>query len=268
MSTIERVYIESNCNFAYQLRWGLTIFWQKSVDEKHWFEALVEHLAPQGIRILSWRWKRANVSQFSLSTVPIVSPSCIIEQVRECLQSICERISPSSLRTRFAIRSFGTQERKIVEAYVAKQPSHHPMASASAQELFESLVFKDTKVDLSISRNANGGIYWYNLHVALVNTERWRCANREWLVATRDAIVRTSTKKRWQLSCLALLADHLHFSIGCSLEESPSQVVLSVMNNIAWMHGMKPVLCYSAFMGTFGEYDQRSVLGRQRGMRE
>jgi hypothetical protein len=122
MSTIEPVYIESNCNFAFQLRWGLTIFWQKSVDEKYWFEALVEHLAPQGIRILSWRSKRANVSLFSLSTVPIVSPSCIVEQVREHLQSICERISPSSLRTRFASRSFGTHEWKIVEAYVAKQP--------------------------------------------------------------------------------------------------------------------------------------------------
>ena len=139
------------------------------------------------------------------------------------------------------------------------------MASASTQELFESLVFKDAKVDLSIARNVNGGIYWYNLHVALVNIGRWRCANREWLVATQGAIARTSTKKRWQLSVLSLVADHLHFSIGCSLEESPSQVVLSFMNNIAWMHGMKPVLCYSAFIGTFGEYDQRSVVGRQRG---
>ena len=165
MPKIEPIYIFSECNFAFQLRWGLTIFWQKSIHEKHWF----------------------------------------------------------------------------------------------------TLVIENKSVDLSRAKHAQGGIYWYNLHLALVHFERWRCANRELLIATQDVMVGTCAKKGWQLSRLAIVPDHFHLAIGCSLDESPSDVVLSLMNNIAWVHGMKPVLCHSAFMGTFGEYDQRSVVGRQRG---
>ena len=265
MPKIEPIYIFSECNFAFQLRWGLTIFWQKSIHEKHWFTSLAEQLEPLGIRILSWRWKRANVSQFAVSTLPQISPAVVVRQIRNFLQRAIQDISPQALRSRYSIRSYGTQERKIIEAYVAKQPVHHPVASTTTQELFESLVIENKSVDLSRAKHAQGGIYWYNLHLALVHFERWRCANRELLIATQDVMVGTCAKKGWQLSRLAIVPDHFHLAIGCSLDESPSDVVLSLMNNIAWVHGMKPVLCHSAFMGTFGEYDQRSVVGRQRG---
>ena len=216
-----------------KLRWGLTIFWQKSADESHWYEALVESLADQGIRILSWRWKRTNVLQFAISTIPTMSPGRIVKSVREVLQSQIRNIPHAALRQRYAIRSFGTQERKIVEAYIANQPSHHPMATNTAQELFESLTLDDAHIDLSQPRHANGGIFWYNLHIAMVYFGRWRCTNREWLVTTQNAVVATSQKKQWRLSRLSLVADHLHFSVGCSLEDSPLEVVLSTMNNIA-----------------------------------
>jgi hypothetical protein len=149
MPAIEPIYIFSECNFAFQLRWGITIFWQKSVDEKHWFASVAEQLDPLGIRILSWQWKRAKVSQFAVSTLPQISPANVVSLLSEFLQDAIQEISPKALRSRFSIRSYGTQERKIIEAYVAKQPAHHPLASASSQELFESLVIENKSVDLS-----------------------------------------------------------------------------------------------------------------------
>jgi hypothetical protein len=146
MPSIEPIYIFSECNFAFQLRWGLTIFWQKSVDEKHWFAPVAE---PLEIRILSWRWKRAKVAQFAVSTLPQISPANVVSLLREFLQDAIQEISPKALRSRFSNRSYGTQEKKIIEAYVAKQPAHHPLASASSQELFESLVIENKSVDLS-----------------------------------------------------------------------------------------------------------------------
>ena len=263
MHSVEPIYTPSNCEFAFQLRWGLTIFWHTAVDENIWFEPLVSRLEPEGIRILSWRWMRTKVSQFGVSTLPHVSPERVVNLVQHNLQLATQDISANSLRPNFCIRSYGTQERKIVEAYVAKQPSHHPVASPSTQEFFESIVVENNNVDLSRAKRVRFGVYWFNLHIALVHLERWRCGKRDFVIATRDIVTKSCQKKSWQLSRLSLVPDHLHMSIGCSFQETPSDVVLSLMNNIAWVHDMKPLLCYSAFMGTFGEYDQRSVAGHR-----
>ncbi len=53
--------------------------------------------------------------------------------------------------------------------------------------------------------------------------------------------------------------------MSCGLESSPAEIVLAMMNNVDWVYEMKPVLCYSAFVGTFGEYDQRVVSGLRVG---
>jgi len=36
-------------------------------------------------------------------------------------------------------------------------------------------------------------------------------------------------------------------------------VVLKLMNNLAFVHSMKPVYQFSAYVATFGEYDQRAL---------
>ena len=262
MPAPEPIYTSVNCKFAFQLRWGVTIFWHSAVDELIWLEQLASQLACEGIRVLSWRWKRTNVSQFALSTLPHVSPARIVDLVQRNLQLITQDVSTRSLRPNFSIRSYGTQDRKVVEAYVAKQPLHHPVASPATQQFFESIVIENEDVDLSIAKRARFGVYWFNLHIVLVHLERWRCGNRDLVLATRDIVTKSCGKKNWQLSRLSLVPDHLHMAIGCSFQETPSEIVLSLMNNIAWVHGMKPLLCHSAFVGTFGEYDQRSVAGR------
>ena len=43
--------------------------------------------------------------------------------------------------------------------------------------------------------------------------------------------------------------------LGCDLEESPEQVVLGYMNNLAYACGMKPVFRSSYYVGTLSEYD-------------
>ena len=48
-------------------------------------------------------------------------------------------------------------------------------------------------------------------------------------------------------------------TMGCSLNESPEAVALAYLNNLAYAQGMKPVFCYSYYVGTFGEYDMDAV---------
>ena len=44
-----------------------------------------------------------------------------------------------------------------------------------------------------------------------------------------------------------------------TLEVSPLDVGLALLNNLAYVHGMRPVFQFGGFLGTFGEYDQRAV---------
>jgi hypothetical protein len=51
----------------------------------------------------------------------------------------------------------------------------------------------------------------------------------------------------------------IHLALGCGIEESPQNVALSYMNNIAYVHGMRSVLQFGCFMETVGEYDVGAV---------
>jgi hypothetical protein len=78
----------------------------------------------------------------------------------------------------------------------------------------------------------------------------------------RDMVLKASSSKRHLLSRAALLPDHLHITIRCKIDESPQEVALSYLNNLAFAQGMPPVFRFGYFVGTFGEYDLGMIRGR------
>ena len=67
-------------------------------------------------------------------------------------------------------------------------------------------------------------------------------------------------RKRERISCpAAVLPDQIHLTLGCDLAESPEQVALSHLNNLAFAVGMKALFEYGYWVGTFGEYDLGAV---------
>lgn len=261
MAQLAPIYTPDNCRFAYQLRWGVTIHWLQPISESVWLDALKLALEKDEIRILSWRWRNEQSTQFALSTLPTASPQFIAQRLKGRLHYAVRDVIPKALQPHFAIRSFGTQQREVIEAFIAKQPTKHRMAAERTQEIFEELVFVDSRVDLSQERNTKHASYWYNLHLVFVHEGRWRDVDADRLKCTQSVVLRCATKRGGRVSRCSILADHLHVSLGCELDCVPEEIALAMMNNIAWVYGMKPVLPYSAFVGTFGEYDQRSVKG-------
>ncbi len=69
-------------------------------------------------------------------------------------------------------------------------------------------------------------------------------------------ILGAAAKKRWRLSRIAILSNHYHILLGANVTESPARVALSIMNNLAYVQGMKPVLRFRYYAGTFGPYDR------------
>ena len=79
-------------------------------------------------------------------------------------------------------------------------------------------------------------------------------------------IVRACKKKDWSLSRTGLLSNHVHILLGAGVTESPQSVALSLMNNIAYVYDMKPILKFSYYAGTFGGYDRGVVRLHERGV--
>ena len=77
----------------------------------------------------------------------------------------------------------------------------------------------------------------------------------QFLVSTRprlspSEIVR-SLKGRWQY--------HIHVLLGAGVTDSPADIALSLMNNLAYVQGMRPAYRFSYYVGTFGPYDRNAV---------
>lgn len=52
-----------------------------------------------------------------------------------------------------------------------------------------------------------------------------------------------------------LVKGRLQLTLGCNVSESPAEVALSYMNNLAYACGMKRLFAFGFYVGTFGEYD-------------
>ena len=61
------------------------------------------------------------------------------------------------------------------------------------------------------------------------------------------------------MSRLGIVGNHLHALVTCAIGDNPRDVVLSLMNNLAYAHGMKRVFENSFYVGTFGPYDQQAI---------
>ncbi|MFO0087757.1 MAG: hypothetical protein ACK52L_17970 [Pirellula sp.] len=255
------IYLLENTKFAFQLRWGITVFWATPIDESLWIDKLRSTLEADNIRILSWRRLASEATQFVVSTTPTSSPSFIIHRLKGRLHYATKSYASKALRSHYAIRSFGTQEREIVENYIQGQTNHHRMATTKAQSIFEALRYQDDSIDLARERTTSHGTYWYNLHVVLVHAERWCDVKQSRLERVQQVLLQSGKNKSWEISRSSILADHLHVALGCGFDESPDSIALSMMNNVAWVYEMKPILQFSSFVGTFGEYDHRVIQG-------
>jgi REP element-mobilizing transposase RayT len=263
MSSLQPIYTLENCVFCCPLTWAVAVFWRTPVQEEAWFDSLYQSLEPDGIRLLGHRFTKPGVSQFAVSTQPSVAPRALIQRVKGRLQHVVRDQHPKALKRNFAVRSFGRVTRAIVEGYVEGQLKHHRFADQRTEQLLERCQILRPEVDLSKSRFTSHGIYWHNLHLVLVHQERWTELRPEVLATVRVMILKVTESKGYLLARAAILGDHMHLALGCPFEVAPADVALSFLNNLAFVHGMRPVFQFGAYVGTFGEYDQRVVMSKR-----
>lgn len=251
------IYTFENCRFAYQLNWSVALFWDSTaIDTQEWADQLRSVTQPDGVRILECHNKDEATSLFLVSSLPQVTPPQIIRSVKGRLQHLMRSMRPKAFKRNYSVRSVGSANQQVLEEYISGQVQKHPMADPRVQARFARYQV-DRAVDLNAARRGSHGQFIYNLHVVLVRSERHRIVDEESIARVRQVILRASGKKGHLLRKAGILSDHIHLALGADLNESPSEVALGYLNNLAYVEGQRPV--FGAFLGTFGEYDRGAI---------
>jgi REP element-mobilizing transposase RayT len=260
MPTPEPLYTAANCRIAYQLHWSLTLFaaqaWPALDD---WWKVVAQAVEPDGVRLLEFCSSDPATGQFLISTRPEVAPSDIVRSVKGRLQHAVRETIPQLWRRHYSIMSVGDANHKTLQSYIAGQVRHHPQADPRASERLLRYQFHDGAIDLDALRASTHGRFLQSLQVVFENRQHLHDTRDAWLAVSRAMLVAACRKKGWLLSRVGLAGNHLHVLVGCDVTDTPRDVALSLLNNLAFAHGMKAVYEPSFYVGTFGPYNQEAI---------
>ncbi len=254
------IYTLQNTVPAYQLNWSVSLFGKVALPPfADCLDQLEADSQGDGVRILEARLEQENVGQFFVSTQPHTTPSQIVKSLKGRWQYLIRTQHASAFRRNYYIGSVGNANCQVLGQYIAGQTSKHTMADPEVQKRLQSLQLHDRSIDLDQTRRSNYGQFIYNLQVVVENTEDWHEIRESVLQESRSMLIRAAAKKQWRLVRIGILSNHVHVLLGAHVTESPASVALSIMNNLAYVQGMKPVLRFSYYVGTFGPYDRNAI---------
>jgi REP element-mobilizing transposase RayT len=253
------IYTADDVSVHYELQWAFTLFWKTAPGTDSWLPELSELTEADGVRILQHRFSQPNCSLFLTSTQPQISPATISWSIKGRLQRMVRPTYPVAFQRNYDLRSAGSTSREKVESYVAAQATHHLSDNSSLCALFSDLAMLNSDIDLSKARFTAHARYWANLHLVFVHNWRQAITDPDIWIGIRKMLRRASQSKGHLLSRAGFVPDHLHFTIGIHPSESPLEVALSYMNNLAWVHNQKAIFMPSFYVATFGEYDLGAI---------
>jgi REP element-mobilizing transposase RayT len=248
---------------AYQLRYTWS-GWPSSgafpnLPAAAFWETLHAAWEKDSLRKLEQTWS-SELIQFTFSVRPNVSPVFFAARVKGRLQHALRKAGLATAFSRkVGVGTVGKNHRAEVEAYIERQVEKESLADSRFKEHLREFTVANPAMDLSAPTETNSGRYWYNLHLVLVVESRYRIGDLGWLGTIRDWSFKIAAKKRYGISRLSVMPDHVHASLRGNIEHSPEDVALAFLNNLAFALGQKPVWepCY--YVGTFGEYDMGAV---------
>jgi REP element-mobilizing transposase RayT len=260
MTISSPLYTAANCRTAFQLNWSISLFGHEPLPASEtWIEPLKAATELDGIRILEHAQPQSKTIQFLVSTLPPMVPSNILWSVKGRLQFLIRGEHPAAFKRNYRLQSVGSAKSEVVDRYLAGQLRRQGMADSRAQLTLERFQIERSGTDLSRIRYSSHGQFIYNLHVVVVHRDRGGDASEESLQTTHDMLLKVIDKKGYQIRRGALLSDHIHLALGCPIDQSPQDIGLAIMNNIAYAHGMVPWCDFCYYVGTFGPYDLGAI---------
>jgi REP element-mobilizing transposase RayT len=259
----EPIYRPADLRAAYQLRYGWTGWPSRTAFPTtllaHVLPAIAAEWESDGLRVLESSLAAEQI-QLTLSTTPHVTPVMLAARIKGRIQHHCRRNGVLiDFSRKLAARSLGDPTRTDVETYIRNQVPNQPLADERFREMLTAFTVVNPHVDLSRPVESNSGRYWYNLHLVLVVRERFRIGDAATFAKIRDTAMRICVKKGYTASTLAVLPDHLHLAVRGAITQSPQEIALTFLNNLAYALDQRPWWEPGYYAGTFGEYGMAAV---------
>ena len=207
-----------------------------------------------GLEMETFRAMRHKV-QILFKTAPRVSPVFFNARVKGRLQHALRQAgTPVKFSRKVAFRSLGENIRDVVENYLRKQVRKEGFIDPRhVKRMHEFTVVRD-RIDLSEPTTSLSGRYWYNLHVVMVVSGRRHIVAYSLLGRIRDGALRIADKKNYPLKSVSVMHDHVHMALRGDIAQSPEEMALCFMNNLAYMMGYNREWEARYYVGTFSEY--------------
>jgi REP element-mobilizing transposase RayT len=260
----EPIYTPDNvpCS-AYQIRfsWSCwpsagTVFPPPAEDVLQELDARWE---TDGVRRLECKWSSAMI-QMTVSVKPHGSPVFLAARLKGRLDHALRQAGiPVKFSRKVSLRSLGDATKATIEEYIRNQIPKARYVDPRTEALLAQFTVRNPHVDLSMPTETNSGRYWYNLHLVLVTAQRVGYFDADCLTKIRDGCFRIAQKKKHAISIESVVPDHVHLAMRGNPEHSAQEIALAFMNNLAYLLGSSPIWEYGYYVGTFGEYDMRSV---------
>ena len=262
--TLQPVYSPSHVpSPAYHLRYTWS-GWPSSsefpaVPSGECFQELDALWENDGMRRLEMRWC-AELIQITFSVKPQVSPVFFTSRVKGRLQHAMRKSGhPTAFSRKVGFRGIGHNCTAEVEAYIKRQVEKEAFVDRRFAGFLKQFTVTHPSVSLDQPTETNSGRYWYNLHLVLVVEHRNRFTDEESLRTIDRLCSAIARKKGYAISTRSVMPDHLHLALRGNIEQSPAEIALAMMNNLAYAFGQNPIWQPSYYVGTFGDYDMDAV---------
>ena len=138
------------------------------------WDNLLAYWESDGFRLLEHTLDQNHLSM-TFSVRPSVSPECFTTRVKSRLQHASRQTdSPIVFSRKLAFRGIGNNSRETVEGYIRDQLSRSDLADPIYRSNMERHHYHDDACRLKDPVETKRGRYWYNLHLVLVVSGRYR----------------------------------------------------------------------------------------------
>ena len=211
------------------------------------------------MRRLEMSWS-AELIQITFSVKPQVSPVFFTSRVKGRLQHALRKSDhPAAFSRKVGFRGIGDNHTAEVEAYIKRQVGREAFVDPRFAGFLEQFSVTDPHVSLDQPTETNSGRYWYNLHLVLVVEHRNHFNDEGSLRTISRSCSAIARKKGYAISTRSVMPDHLHLALRGNIEQSPEEIALAMMNNLAYAFGQNAIWQSGYYAGTFGDYDMNAV---------
>lgn len=259
------IYTPDNTPPAHKIRYGWSGwlnpgdgFPKNTGDAIH---ACIDPWRKDGLALDDWHTEDHRI-QCLFTAATEVSPALCASRAKGRLQyALRQQNTPVKFTRRVGLRSLGDNTREIVARYLDGQVGKSDYVDPQFKDYLTQFTVENPEAVLNAPLRTGHGEYWYNLHlVSVVQDRRCPMTRDETLATARQTCFRIARKHGHQIAELAIMPDHIHCSLRGNHEQSPLEIGLCFLNNLAYVLGYNRCWSEEFYVGTFSEYTVEAIL--------